>query len=130
MLYASSRSSLTKSLGSTQFSDSLFATTKADLTADAYAKHRASQAAPKPMSAREREMEEIKAAETKSATYNGSRDRVAHVSQEVGFSWIEEVDNAVRELGEGQDNKVIVLVSTTPSCSVRMSILISCLTDR
>ena len=92
----------------------MFATTKDDLTADAYAKHRASQVAPKPMSTREREMEEIKAAENRSATYNGSRDRVAHVSQEVGFAWAEEIDNAVRELGEGQDSKVVVLVRVNP----------------
>lgn len=111
MLYASSRPSLTKSLGSVPFSDTLYATTKADLTADAYARHRASLAAPKPMSAREKEMEEIKAAESRSATYGGSRERVSHVA-EVGYAWGDDIESAVKDLSVGEESKVVVLVST------------------
>ena len=110
MLYASTRSSLTKSLGSTSFTDSVFATTKSDLTAEAYAKHRASLAAPKPMSAREKEMEEIKAAESRSATYDGSRSRANHVAKEVGLAWPEDVETAVKDLGYGDESKVVVIV--------------------
>ena len=112
MLYASTRSSLTKSLGSAPFSDSMFATSKDDLTASAYAKHRASLAAPKPMSAREKELEEIKAAESKSLSYEGSRARASHVKEEVGLGWPEEIENAVKDLGSGQESKVVVLVSS------------------
>lgn len=111
MLYASTRSSLTKALGSAPFTDSVFATSKADLTPDAYAKHRASLAAPKPMSAREKEMEEIRAAESTSATYDGSRARTNHVTKEIGLGWPEDVENAVKELGYGEESKVVVIVS-------------------
>lgn len=112
MLYASTRPSLIKSLGSAPFSDSLFATSKADLGASAYTRHRASLAAPKPMSAREKEMEDIKAAEIRSTTYNGSRDRVAHIQQEHGPAWSEEVETAVKDLGHAEESKVVILVGS------------------
>src|ERR1700709_560398 len=71
MLYASTRGSLLKSLGSTLFTDSIFATSKADLTPEAYAAHRRHLDAPKPLSTREREMADIRAAEA-TGTYEGS----------------------------------------------------------
>ena len=111
MLYASTRNNLTKALGSAPFTDQMFATSKADITSDAYAKHRASLAAPKPMTAREREMEEIKLAETRSAAYDGSRARKSHVGGKVGFQWSEESERAVTELGRGNEGKLVVLVS-------------------
>ena len=97
-----------------QFTDYIFATSKADVTADAYARHRASLAAPKPMTAREREMEEIKLAETRSATYDGSRARRTHVGNTVGFQWSPEAEQAVKELGESQEGKLVLLVRTNP----------------
>ncbi|KAI0693281.1 actin depolymerizing protein [Cytidiella melzeri] len=108
MLYASTRMSLTKSLGSAPFKDSIFATSKDDLTATAYAKHRASLNAPKPMTAREKEMDEIKQAEGRSATYEGSRARVSHAG-EVGLGWPDEVQNAITDLGSGEGSKIVVL---------------------
>ncbi len=113
MLYAATRTSLTKSLGSAPFKDSLFATSKDDLSAAAYAKHRASLAAPKPMTAREKEMDEIKQAETWSATYAGNRARVSH-TKEVGLELADDVREAITELGNGEGNRLIVLVSTCP----------------
>lgn len=113
MLYASTRNNLTKSLGSAPFTDSIFATSKADVTADAYARHRASLAAPKPMTAREQEMEAIKLAESRSAAYDGSRARKSHVGGKVGFQWSPETEQAVKELGESQQGKLVVLVSAS-----------------
>lgn len=111
MLYASTRNNLTKALGSAPFTDQLFATSKGDITADAYARHRASLAAPKPMTAREREMEEIKLAETRGATYDSSRARKSHVGGKVGFQWSEESEQAVTELGRGEEGELVILVS-------------------
>ncbi|KAI6009399.1 hypothetical protein F5J12DRAFT_37253 [Pisolithus orientalis] len=81
MLYASTRNSLSKSLGSTVFTDSLFATSKADVTPEGYAAHKRHQAAPQPLSAREQEMADIKAAERQAAgnVYEGSRARQNHL---------------------------------------------------
>ncbi|KAH0830339.1 hypothetical protein J3R83DRAFT_1731 [Lanmaoa asiatica] len=111
MLYASTRNALTKSLGSTVFTDSLFATSKADVTPDAYAAHKRHQAAPKPLSAREQEIADIKAAEREAgATYEGSRARQNHLgNQEVGYTWVEDAREAVRELRAGEGSRLVIL---------------------
>jgi hypothetical protein len=111
MLYASTRTSLTKSLGAAPFKDSLFATSKDDVSASAYTKHLASLNAPKPMTAREKEMDEIRQAESKSMSYEGSRARVRHVTQEIGLGWPDEVYEAVSDLGSGENSKLVILVS-------------------
>lgn len=109
-LYASTRSSLTKSLGSTVFTDSLFATHKADLTPEAYEAHKRHQAAPKPLSAREQEMANIRAAEREAGNrYEGSNARKNHIGQRVGLSWSSEAEDAVKGLGSRNDSRIIIL---------------------
>ncbi|KAL4075398.1 hypothetical protein V8B97DRAFT_1575866 [Scleroderma yunnanense] len=111
MLYASTRNSLTKSLGSTVFTDSLFATSKADVTPEAYAAHKRHLAAPKPLSAREQEIADIKAAEREAGVvYEGSRARQNHLGQgKVGYQWSSEAEDAVRRLGNSEGNHLVVL---------------------
>ncbi|KXN85491.1 Twinfilin [Leucoagaricus sp. SymC.cos] len=113
MLYASSRSSLFKSLGSTVFTDSIYATSRTDLTAEAYQAHLRHLAAPNPLSAREQEMADVRAAESGSASYEGSRPRASHVSSGVGFKWTPEVEDAVTELGRG-DNCALLVLTINP----------------
>lgn len=114
MLYASTRPSLTKALGAAAFSDSLFANSKADLGADAYARHRASLAAPKPMSARELEMEEMKQEElraSESGRYAVSRARASHIKASMGMPWGEGLEDAVKALGQpGEEGRVVIIV--------------------
>ncbi|THH31158.1 hypothetical protein EUX98_g3036 [Antrodiella citrinella] len=130
MLYASTRNNLTKALGSTHFTDNLFATSKADVTADAYKKHIAHLNAPKPMSDWEKEMATIKAAEREAggANYEGSRARRNPLgSSAMGFQWNEDAEIALKELAEGQDSHLVVLAidpqenislhSAIPGCS-------------
>lgn len=112
MLYASTRASLLKSLGSTLFTDSIFATSTADLTSEAYASHKRHVAAPKPLSAREQEMADIRAAESGGA-YEGSRARASHIGTGVGLPWSKEVEDAVRDLGTGVGCAVVVVVILT-----------------
>lgn len=113
MLYASTRNSLTKSLGSTVFTDGIFATSKAEITPKAYAAHKRHLAAPKPMSAREQEIADIRAAEREAGVvYEGSRARHNHLGQgKVGYHWSAEAEDAVKRLGNGEGNHVVVLVS-------------------
>lgn len=117
MLYAATHNSLTKALGATAFSDSMYATSKEDLTASAYAKHRSSLAAPKPMSAREKEMEEIKQAEllatANGSGYQGSGARLSHIGSVVGLKWSDEVTAAVEQLftAEAGASKAVIIVS-------------------
>lgn len=113
MLYASTRTSLLKSLGSTFFTDSLFATSKSDLTPEGYAAHLKHMAAPKPLSVREQEMADIRAAERAAGSggYVGSRARQSPIGAGVGLNWSEEVENAVKDLGQGEDSKVVIIAS-------------------
>jgi len=100
MIYASTRNSVTKSLGATNFVDTIFATSKEDLTPAGYAAHKRHLAAPKPMSAREKEMAGIKAAEREagSAPYNSGAARKSPFGTGVGLRWSSEVEAAVRDL--------------------------------
>jgi twinfilin-like protein len=111
MLYASTRNALTRSLGSTVFTDSLFATDKSDVTPHGYAAHRRHQAAPKPLSAREQEIADIKAAEREAgASYEGSRARQNHLgNQQVGYTWAEDAREAVGELRAGEGSRLVIL---------------------
>ena len=111
MLYASTRLTLLKSLGSTVFTDSIFATSKEDLTADAYTSHLRHVAAPHPLSIREQEMIELRAAERETASYDGSRARTSYVGAGVGLNWSEEAERAVKELGQGTGSSTVVFVS-------------------
>ena len=111
MLYASTRNTLTKSIGSTHFTDSIFATSKDDVTPASYAAHRAHMSAPKPMSPREKEAEAARAAERQAgnAAYESIHDRTRN--EPVGFAWPEDVDSAMKSLSEGDESQLIVLVS-------------------
>ncbi|RDX56562.1 actin depolymerizing protein [Lentinus brumalis] len=110
MLYAATRNTLTKSLGSAHFTDNIFATSKEDLNAEAYAKHKRHLAAPKPMSAREKEMEAVKAAEREAGgwSYEGSGARQSHVGQGVFLKWSPEAEEAIKELGTTEDSRLVV----------------------
>ena len=115
MLYAATRSALTKALGSAHFVDTIFATSKADLTPAAYAAHKAQAAAPQPLSRAERDIAEIRKAERSAqgggaGSYAGMRARKNHVGP-VGFTWAPEAEAAVRTLGGGQGSRLVVLVS-------------------
>ncbi len=113
MLYAATRNTLTKSLGSAHFTDNLFASAKDDLNAEAYAKHRRHLAAPKPMSAREKEMEAVKAAEREAGgrSYEGNRARQNHIGQGVFLKWSSEAEEAIKELATSEDSRLVILVS-------------------
>ncbi|KAF9578550.1 Twinfilin-1, partial [Lunasporangiospora selenospora] len=63
MIYAATRASLSKDLGDSHFTDSIYGTHMNDFTLDGYKRHRASLAAPKPLSERERQLAEIHASE-------------------------------------------------------------------
>ncbi|KAF8576390.1 actin depolymerizing protein [Ramaria rubella] len=110
MLYASTRATLMKSLGSASFSDSLFATSKADLTPDAYAAHLRHQAAPQPLSAREQAMADVLAAERKSGSQAGPAARVNHLGGTgVQLAWGEDVVSAVGALGHEVASRLVVM---------------------
>lgn len=60
MLYASSKATLTKTLGAAQFTDSVYATQAAELTLDAYKKHLVSKTTDAPLSETEKMLAQVK----------------------------------------------------------------------
>ena len=112
MLYASTRNSLTKSLGAGHFKDSLYATSKADVSPEAYAAHLRHMNAPKPQTAQEREAELVREAE-RGGALEGSKGRRNHVGARVGLGWSEETEAAVTELGRSQKDSLLLLVRVT-----------------
>ncbi|KAJ6608614.1 hypothetical protein B0H10DRAFT_2067383 [Mycena sp. CBHHK59/15] len=118
MLYASSRASLLKSLGSSLFSDSLFATSRADLTPAAYAAHRRHVTAPQPLSAAEQELADARAAERADGNlgaYQGSRTRTSHIGKTIGMPWTPELEDAVKALNDGDDSILVVATIDLPT---------------
>ncbi|KAG9076994.1 Twinfilin-1 [Ceratobasidium sp. UAMH 11750] len=114
MLYASTRGALTKALGDQRFKDNVFATSKSDLTPEAYQAHQRHLAAPKPLTARERELEEIRAAERESSSaYEGSGVRQSIVGSRVGLKWTDEVGEALKELPTNAGRTVIISIDPT-----------------
>ncbi|ELU44789.1 cofilin/tropomyosin-type actin-binding domain-containing protein [Rhizoctonia solani AG-1 IA] len=130
MVYASSRGALTKALGDQKFKDNIFATSKVhihqylkwdstdatfvqdDLTPEAYQAHQRHLAAPKPLTARERELEEIRAAErASSAAYEGAGVRQSIVGSRAGMKWSDELGDALRDLQPGR----LVVISIDPT---------------
>jgi len=121
MLYASTRNAVTKSLGATLFVDTIFATSKADLTPEGYAAHKRHLAAPKPMNAREKEIADIKAAEREAGgtphTVNAAR--TSPFGAGVGLKWSSEVEAAVRDLPYATED-FVVTITIDPSTETLM----------
>ncbi|KAK0183916.1 actin depolymerizing protein [Armillaria mellea] len=114
MLYASSRGSLTRSLGSSVFTDSIFATSKEDLTAEAYAAHRRHVTAPQPLSTREQEIADARAAEREAGTHS-YRPKVNPIGHGAGLKWTDQVEDAIKTLGQGEDSGLVLLNIDVPT---------------
>ncbi|QRW27468.1 cofilin/tropomyosin-type actin-binding protein [Rhizoctonia solani] len=108
MVYASSRGALTKALGDQKFKDNIFATSKVHIHQYLKWAHQRHLAAPKPLTARERELEEIRAAErASSAAYEGAGVRQSIVGSRAGMKWSDELGDALRDL---QPGRLVVIV--------------------
>ncbi|KAJ7915479.1 hypothetical protein B0H13DRAFT_2324260 [Mycena leptocephala] len=85
----------------------------ADLTPEAYAAHRRHVTAPKPLSASEQEMADVRAAERQAgglSVYQGSRARTSHIGKTIGMPWAADLEDAVKDLAEGDDVLVIATI--------------------
>ncbi|KAH8106779.1 actin depolymerizing protein [Cristinia sonorae] len=132
MLYASTRNNLTKSLGSAHFKDNLFATSKEDVTADAYKRHLAHLNAPKPMSEREKEMAAVKAAEREAGGlhYEGSQARRNPLgSTAMGFKWEEKAEEALKDLASSEEGHLVVLSLDSQETVVLQNVVSGCAAD-
>ncbi|RUS21474.1 hypothetical protein BC937DRAFT_92609 [Endogone sp. FLAS-F59071] len=105
MLYASTRATLTKELGDYRFKDSMYGTNVEEFTLDGYKKHKRHQNADAPLTARERELAEIKAIEAKEASNaQGTTVRKTYAAG-VSFPLSEQALEAVRELAKDKEER-------------------------
>jgi len=122
--------SLNKGLGSGYFVDNLFATSLSDLTAESYKAHLAHNAAPNPLSAREREIEEARAAERSAEPmYEGSRARKNHVGSPIGFQWDPKAEEALQSFITNQLSELIVLTIDAATELLMLHSQVECTAD-
>ncbi|KAI8644743.1 hypothetical protein BD408DRAFT_412826 [Parasitella parasitica] len=111
MLYASTRATLTKELGDYRFSDSIYGTEKSEFTLDGYKRHLAHKKAEAPLTRREQELVEIKAAEAATVSeYQGTATRKSYAPG-VAFPLTEKAIEALSELKKPSDDRAFNFVS-------------------
>ncbi|SCV69980.1 BQ2448_1374 [Microbotryum intermedium] len=131
MLYASSRQSLLRALGDSRFSSSIIASTQDELTFAAYQDHLAAQHSSAPLTAREQEIADIKAAEAKerregdtSESLNqprsmldlsGSSQGTSADGKKTGTGWSDEAADLIKAFAAG-DKGVLELAMFIYSC--------------
>ncbi|KAF9930638.1 Twinfilin-1 [Mortierella alpina] len=115
MIYAATRASLTRDLGDSHFKDSIYGTNKSDFTLEGYKRHRASLAAPKPLTERERQLAEIHANEkTMVENMKGGAYRKSHAPG-MSFPLTDDALAALRKLViTAQPAKPTVVASALP----------------
>ena len=115
MVYSTTRNTLTKSLGASAFTASPEISSRSSFLST-YSTYLTSKSqtttSAAPLNAMEREMAEIRAAE-REAISAGSSARKNHLGKGVGIGWDEEVEGAVKELGEGVGCRLVVAVSAS-----------------
>ncbi|KAI9760962.1 MAG: dihydrofolate reductase [Chaenotheca gracillima] len=104
MLFASTRLNLVRELGTERFRETLFATTREELTAEGFRKHDQHGELKPPLTQEEEALEGVKAAEAEES--RGTSVRSIHVSSGVAFPITEEALTALKELESGTDNLV------------------------
>ncbi|KAK6341265.1 Twinfilin-1 [Orbilia brochopaga] len=96
MLFASTRNTLMRELGTERFSESIFATTKAEVTAEGFKKHDAHVAKAAPLTEEEAALKGVKEAEAEAS--RGTTARASHVSSGVSFPMSDAALDALRRL--------------------------------
>ncbi|KAI8069934.1 hypothetical protein BC940DRAFT_296514 [Gongronella butleri] len=98
MLYASTRATLTKDLGDSKFVDNIYGTQKSEFTSDGYKKHLAHKKAEAPLTQREKELAQVKAAEAEAASaFQGTSERRTYTPG-IEMAMADEVKNALAAL--------------------------------
>lgn len=107
MLFASSRLTLVRDLGSEHVRDTIFATTAEELTPRGFEKHEKHEGVAAPLTEEERLLGEVKRAEAEAGQGTGSRE--IHLSKTFAMPVGEGVLERLRELGAGQGTLVMLV---------------------
>lgn len=113
MLFASSRLTLVRELGSEHFRDTLFVTTPEELSESGFKKHDAHSSTEAPLTEEERSLGEVKRAEQAAGTGTGTKE--IHLSKSMSMPISEDALAAMREVGQEGGRTVTMLVKL-PLC--------------
>jgi twinfilin-like protein len=108
MLFASTRLTLVRELGSEHFRDAFFATTPEELSPAGFEKHDAHSAVAAPLTEEERSLGEVRRAEQEAGMGTGSRE--IHLSKNMAMPVAEDALQALRDLG-AESRSLVMLVS-------------------
>ena len=104
MLFASTRLTLVRELGIERFRETIFATTKQELTTDGWRKHDKHGELKAPLTEEELALQEVKDAEAEAS--RGTTARSSHVSSGLSFPIATDALDALRKLSHGADNLI------------------------
>ncbi|KFY17748.1 hypothetical protein V492_00416 [Pseudogymnoascus sp. VKM F-4246] len=135
MLFASTRLTLVRELGIERFRETIFATTKAELTADGFRKHDKHVELAAPLTEEEQTLGAVKRAESEEG--RGSSVKRSHISDHFAMPIADDAMSALKKLGESEsgDNLIqlkinissetIELASTSTATLPELSTVIS-----
>ena len=104
MLFAATRLTLVRELGTERFRETLFATTKQELSAEGWQKHDRSGELKAPLTEEEQTLQGVRDAEAEAS--RGTTARSSHVSSGLSFPMSEDALSALKSLSNGNDNLV------------------------
>jgi len=111
MLFASTRLTLVRELGSEHFRETIFATTPGELTASGFAKHDAHSKIDAPLTEEEQSLGEVKKAEMEAG--QGSAMREIHLSKSLAMPVEEAALGAIKEM-RAEGGRVLVMLASVP----------------
>lgn len=111
MLFASTRLTLVRELGIERFRETIFATTKEELTGDGFEKHDKHVGLEAPLTEEEVSLGEVKRKEAEEG--RGASERRSHVSSGVSMPISAEALDALKALGSEDGDNMVQLVRHT-----------------
>ncbi|KAK3681786.1 hypothetical protein B0T22DRAFT_502286 [Podospora appendiculata] len=113
MLFAATRLTLVRELGSEHFRDTIFATTPAELSPAGFVKHDAHSALEAPLTEEERSLGEVKRAEQEAGA--GTSSRAIHLSKQMSIPMADSAIAALEELAAERGSGLVMLNINTDS---------------
>jgi len=107
MLFAATRLTLVRELGTEHFRETIFATNKEELTVAGFEKHEAHTKLEAPLTEEERTLGEVKRVEQEAGSGTGQRE--IHLSKNLNMPVEEDALAAIKEMGENGSRSVVML---------------------
>lgn len=108
MLFASTRLTLVRELGTEHFRETILTTTKEELTEAGFLKHEAHTKLDAPLTEEERTLGEVKRAEQEAGSGTGNRE--IHLSKNLNMPVQEDALAAIKEIAQDNGRSVVMLV--------------------